>query len=301
MSSIPPAPRLAESPPPRPGRWQERLSTRLFRGLAPRLSRRDLMGPPSALEPFELFSAARPEGLDPLSATWFPASGPARGAVLLAAPWNPWGQAYFYRYGRLEALRAAGYHALTFDLGGFAGRSAYPRGFYDRDLAVALGALRDRAGDLPLHVWGVSAGGYWLHPLLSGASGIDAPPIAGAFFEDVARHLIEWSKRMTPMGRPAFYFFQNAFRGAYRYMDLRLHAPFLRVGASAYVGGGRDRGVPAEETRELARLAGGACRIVEQADHLHAIKRDGEAVIALALETFERGAARTQEFGAKEA
>ena len=92
---------------------------------------------------------------------------------------------------------------------------------------------------------------------------------------------------MAPWGRPCYAFFRHVLRGAYRFMDLRRHAPHLRVRAAAYISGGGDRGVPPAETRELARLAGAVHHIVPEADHLESIKTANEEVIAIALETFD--------------
>jgi fermentation-respiration switch protein FrsA (DUF1100 family) len=106
-------------------------------------------------------------------------------------------------------------------------------------------------------------------------------------FEDVSSHLIQWSWRRIPLKRPLYLFFWTFFRNAYRYLDLRRHAPALRrLGAVAYAGGEKDPGVYPEETRELARLAGGKSLIVPGADHLAAIKIANQEVIELALETF---------------
>jgi len=202
--------------------------------------------------------------------------------VLLAHPWVPRGQAYFHRGGRIEALRAAGYHSLTFDFGGVGVSSRAP-GFFDGDLEAAIRALAVRAPGLPLHLWGVSSGGYWSHPVLSR---IDA--VRGAFFEDVATHLLVWARRMAPWGLPGYLVFQTVYRRTFRYIDLRAHAPRLRVAATAYVSGELDRGARPDETRELARLAGGEVLIVPGADHLQSIKAAGDAVIELALATFAR-------------
>jgi len=273
------------SPPQRLPGWQEAIAGSLFRALAPRLrGRRPRV--PRRLGPFSRYSIPRPRGGE-LSATWFPAGGgvPPRGAVLLAPPWHEWGQAFLHHYGRLEVLRAAGYHALTFDPAGL-GDSGAPVGLADRDLEVALKELNQRAPGLPLHFWGVSFGGYWAHPALCRTAGV-----RGAVFEDVAVHLIDWSKRMFPPGLPCYLFFQYGLRRAYRYLDLRRHAPHLQVAAAGYVGGGRDRGVPAGDTRELARLAGGRALVIAAADHLEALRKSRDRVTAFALETFERGVA----------
>lgn len=267
------------SPPPRPPRWQEHLSSRLFRVLSPRLERREAAPPPPHLEPFERFWVPRAGGR--LAATWYPARCEARGAVLLVHPWLEWGQAYFHRRGRLETLRRAGYHALTFDLSGI-GASDRPAGFYDRDVEAALEALEGRAGGLPNHLWGVSSGGYWGHVVLSRQRSV-----SGAVFEDVSPHLLEWSSRTYPHWRLAFGTFRRLFPASYRYLDLRRHAPLLEVRRAAYVGGARDPGIPAAETRELAELAGARCLLVAEAGHLEAIKRAPRDVLALALATLE--------------
>ncbi len=273
--------------PPRPGVWQERAASRLFQALSPRIRGPRRLVSPSRATAFEHFEIERSSAPGTLAATWYPASDAPRGAVLLAHPWIQWGQAYFHRRGRIEALQEAGYHAMTFDFSGFGGSSPAAAAFYDRDLDDAASDLARRAGGLPLHFWGVSCGGYWGHALASRA------PVAGAMFEDVARHLIEWSERMAPWGRPCYALFRHGLSSAYRFMDLGRHAPYLRARAIAYASGGSDRGVRPGETRELARLAGAEVLIVPGADHLESIKRAGQKVIALALETFARAERRS--------
>ncbi len=223
-------------------------------------------------------------GAGPISATWYPAA-PAespKGAVLLVHPWVEWGKSYFHRRGRIQALRAAGYHALAMDLGGFGDTRREP-GFLDRDVEAAFRHLRERVGDLPIHVWGVSAGAYWSHFLLG--RGVGA---AGAMFEDVSPHLIEWSWRMAPLGRPFYLFYRHVLRKAHRYLDIRRHAPAMNLGAVSYVSGGEDPGILPEETRQLAALSGGQALIVPGAGHLESIKVANAEVIALALATFRR-------------
>lgn len=272
--------------PPRPLGWEEKLSLRLFLALAPRLPRTVAPDPPEELRPFECVAVPRGERGGPLAATWYPVEGPARGAVLLLHPWLAWGQSYFHRRGRLEALRAAGYHALTLDLGGF-GRSGPRSGLFDQDVEAGLQFLRERAPGIPLHVWGVSSGGYWAHPVLSRANGV-----TGAMFEDVSPHLLEWSWRTAPLGRPFYLLFRGLFRSTHRYLDIRRHAAALTVRAVTYVSGERDRGVRPEDTRTLAARAGGRAHIVPGAGHLGSIKVAQEEVIALALDAFRRAEER---------
>lgn len=280
------APAAAErAAPARPPAWQERITHCLLRALSPRLKTVAPIAPPAHLAPFDEFTIARRADGGRLAATWYPAMGQARGAVLLAHPWLPVGQAYFHRRSRLEALRAAGYHALTFDFGGFGRSGPRPCRYFDLDLEAALDALAARAGRLPRHFWGVSFGGTWAHPLLTRDDRID-----GAFFEDAPRHLIEWSKRTVPIGYPCYLFFQHGFPRAYRYFDALRHAPFLRVRAAAYAGAERDVGAPIKETRELARRARARLLVVPGARHLQSIKQAGDRILDLALDTFDRAA-----------
>jgi hypothetical protein len=298
---------MVEPSPARPRR--ERLSFFLFRALAPRVPRIEPPEPPEALRPWETVTvprAARPRlpgraEAGPLEGTWYPAvpgsgAGGARGAVLLMHPWLEWGRAYFHRRGRIEALRRAGYHVLTVDLSGFGGSGA-PRGYHDLDAEDALVELSARAGDVPLHVWGVSSGGYWLHPALvrwnrdarsEEPGGPGRPPVLGAVFEDVSIHLLEWSWRKAPLARPFLLAFRALLPATARFLDLRLHAPHLGVRAAAYVSGELDRGVRPDDTEELARRAGGRALIVPKASHLEGIKLAGDEVVALALDVFDR-------------
>lgn len=268
-------------PPPRPGPREERFVNSLLRKVVP-LPRRTIPEPPASLAPFERFRLPRADG-GALDATLYPAQGEPRGAVLLGHPWMEWGQAYFHRRGRVEALRSAGWHALTFDQFGI-GASASAPGFGDRDVDAALAWLATRAAGLPLAVWGVSSGGYWMHPALARRR-----DIAAAVFEDVTPHLWEWAA----MHRPAMRYVNAAgrpfFRAAERYLDLRNHAPHLGVRAALYVYGARDPAIPEENARDLAKRAGAECFVVREAGHLEAIKVANREVLDRALATVERG------------
>jgi len=252
----------------------------LFLSVSPRLAGAVSADPPQRLEPWQRVRIPRSYGTGTLAATWFPAAGPARGAVLLAPPWQRWGRAYFHRRGRLQALRDAGYHSLTVDLPGFGG-SGPPAGFYDRDLADAAAYLDRCCPGLPLHLWGVSSGAYWSHPLLA-ATG----RFSGAMFEDVSPHLLEWAWRTAPWGRPLYLFFRTAFRRAYRFLDARHHAPALRLARATYVAGGADEGIPLNASRALADLSRSRLEVVDGARHLESIKLARSRVLELALSTF---------------
>lgn len=271
------------APPIRPPAAQESAAIRLFLALSPRLPSVSQPEPPDELRPYADIAIPRAGGRGMLTGTWYPANQPRkklRGTVLLLPPWLAWGKSYFHRRGRIQALRAAGYHALTLDL---PERDLRRSSFFDRDVEAGLDELRRRAGSLPLHVWGVSAGGYWAHPALTRTDGV-----AGAFFEDVAPHLLEWSWRTAPLGRPFYLFFRHVLRRSYQYLDMRRHAEAFSLRAVTYVGGAKDRGVRPEDIRDLAERARGHWEIVDRAGHLEAIKLANQEVIDLALETFAR-------------
>ncbi len=280
--------------PVRPRPIVENLGSRLLRALAPKTPKSSTATPPAALTPWSQLTIHTEDSR--LSATWFPAQGsaaeaadsgssevdePARGVVVLAHPWVPGGQAYFFRRSRLKALRQAGYHALTFDFPGFGDSKRWKAGFLDRDLTAVLDHVDSLAPGLPKYFWGVSAGGYWGHLALSSRS-----DVAAAVFEETPIHLIDWSDRVAPQRRWCHAFYRRALAPAYRFLDLRWHAAHLKVSAAGYVSGLEDPGILPEETHELARLAAGQCRIVPNAGHLDVIKRDSKGWIPMVLQIF---------------
>lgn len=274
------------SPPVRPPRWEERLGSFFFHALAPSQGSEPPSPTPPQLAPFEEVAIPR-RGGGQLAATFYPAEAGAtlRGAVLLLHPWLPYGKAYFHRRGRLAGLRAAGYHVLTPDLPGFGG-SEKTSLFLDLDIEDALTFLRAKIGPRPVHLWGVSAGGYWAHPVIA-----RDPAIRAAFFEDVAPHLLEWSWRTSPWGRPFYLFFCTFLTRAYAFIDLRRYGAALKERAVTYVVGAEDPGIPAADARELAEAGGAGLLVVPEAPHLGSIKRAQAEILALALALFARAEA----------
>lgn len=274
-----------QAAPPRPTKRMEGFAKWLLSALAPELPELVPASPNSRLQPFEgvLIERRCSSGGGFLSGYWFTAEGEAKGAVLMVHPWLHWGQGFLHRRGRVETLRQAGYHVLTFDLGGFGHSGPEASCFHDRDIEDALAYLRQRAAGLSCHLWGVSAGGAWSHAVLSRVEGV-----SGAVFEDVPQSLLEWSRRMSPSGLPFYLFFQHCLPGAYRFLDQRYHAPFLKVRAVTYIGCEDDEGAPIGETRRLAKLADGQFLSIPGIGHLGALVTERQRVFDKVLETFAR-------------
>lgn len=277
-----------DGPPRRPSPGLEPFAHWLLSALAPELPPLVPASPNPRLQPFEgVLIERRRAGCEGfLSGFWFPADGEARGAVLMVHPWLHWGQGFLHRRGRVETLRQHGYHVLTFDLSGFGHSAPRVSRFHDLDVEDALLYLQRRVGELPCHLWGVSAGGYWSHIVLSRFEGVRS-----AVFEDVPQSLLQWSWRMSPRGRPFYWFYRHFLPAPYRFLDQRYHAPFLKLQRVAYIGCEGDAGAPMAETRRLAKLAGGSCLGVPGVGHLGALVGARQEVFDLVLETFD-GTAR---------
>jgi uncharacterized protein len=89
---------------------------------------------------------------------WFSAERP-RGAVVLAHPDKRYARHWFVKSGYVEFLLANGYDALTFDFTGY-GESRGPATYYHEDLVAATRLAEHWAGGFPVHVLGVSMGGF---------------------------------------------------------------------------------------------------------------------------------------------
>src|SRR5436305_6058398 len=82
-----PARAISKGPPPRPSALEEWLASRLFFVMSPHLVWMEQLDPANGLEPFEPVAIARTKGPGVLTATWYPATGEARGAVVWVRPW----------------------------------------------------------------------------------------------------------------------------------------------------------------------------------------------------------------------
>ena len=83
----------------------------------------------------------------------------ARGVVVLCHPLLRYGYHYFLRNGLARWAAGAGYHVALFNFQGF-GRSALKGLCFADDVAGVVGWARERFPGLPVHLAGVSFGGY---------------------------------------------------------------------------------------------------------------------------------------------
>ena len=100
----------------RPSPLIEHLGSKLLRALSPAVSHHPPRTPPAALGPWTEHRILTPTG-GRLAATFFAASGTcSRGTVILAHPWVPTGQGYFFQRARLESPSQSGFsrHDLRF-------------------------------------------------------------------------------------------------------------------------------------------------------------------------------------------
>jgi hypothetical protein len=87
-------------------------------------------------------------------------AGPnARGVVVLCHPLLPYGYHYFLRNGLARWAAGAGFHVALFNFQGF-GRSALGRLCFADDVTGVVGWAREQFTGLPIHLAGLSFGGY---------------------------------------------------------------------------------------------------------------------------------------------
>jgi len=104
----------------------------------------------------------------------------ACGVVVLCHPLLRYGYHYFLRGGLARWVAGAGFHAVLFNFQGI-GRSALGRLCFADDVVGAVGWARERFPGLPIHLTGLSFGGYHAAhalPRLDGA-------VAGAVLDSV--------------------------------------------------------------------------------------------------------------------
>jgi pimeloyl-ACP methyl ester carboxylesterase len=257
--------------PRRPSPRSERvLGDILYRVYLRRLSRAPQDPPPPEW-------GAQPIGLvrstgGVIAALHFPVAQP-RGVLLLGHPGIPPAKGYFHRSDRIPLARSLGLAALTFDHGGF-GESDDPTSGYDLEWADVLSWAQKRYPGLPIHAWGVSVGGYFLHHALSARR----DEIASAIFEEVSPDLLLYGER-TPL-KIARLLAKGAMPDAMRWFPAEAHAPFVQAERVLYVQGGSDKGIPLAHAERLWHAAGPLAKryLVDDAAHLECWKKGGDAL-----------------------
>lgn len=269
MPGSPPVEAAPSQAPPPPSPREERALLRLLSGTYLRDMEGAAQDPPPEDWGAQPFGIVRRSG-GVLAALHFPHPAP-RGLVLFGHPGIPPAKGYFHRSDRIPFVRELGFAAVSFDHGGF-GESDPPAGLHHHEWADVLGWARKRFPDLPLHVWGVSLGGYFAHHALAA----DAHGVEIAIFEQVAPNLFRYAGARSPdlVARLL------APRGM-RWFPCEAHAGHVRAKRVLYVSGGRDHGIAPEEAARLARARPDAAHhVVEDAPHLGAWKFGGEALRA---------------------
>lgn len=266
-----PAPvRDREGPPAPPTVEEERKLARLFRwGFSGELYAQP-QDPPPPEWGAQAFGIPRKTG-GLLAGLMFPHEAP-RGVVLLGHPGIPPGKGYFHRNERIPFARSLGLTVATFDHGGF-GESDGPTGLYHNEWEDVLGWARRRFPDMPLHVWGVSLGGYFAHHALA-----RDPGVAGAVFEEVTPDLTRYGNYVSGrLGRVAARVVMPTFL---QWFPATAHAPFLHAERVLYVHGGKDHGISRADADALVKAAGPLAQrvLVPDAGHLESWKTGGDTV-----------------------
>jgi pimeloyl-ACP methyl ester carboxylesterase len=197
--------------------------------------------------------------------------------VLLGHPGIGPGKGYFHRGDRISFLREHGFAVMTFDHGGF-GESDPPQGLYHREWADVLRWARRRFPRTPLHVWGVSLGGYFAHHALAA----DEAGVESAIFEQVAPDLFGYRVKGMPHLRTGTLLSKTLAPGGARWFPAISHALHVKADRILYLSGGADEGIPLADARALVHAASPLAQhtIAPDAAHLEAWKLGGERVRA---------------------
>jgi len=82
-----------------------------------------------------------------------------KGVVVLCHPFIKYGMSWFLRSRYQDWLSTSGYHVIAFDFKGF-GRSSLGGISFGDDLSTIVGWTQNQFPGLPIHLFGVSFGGY---------------------------------------------------------------------------------------------------------------------------------------------
>lgn len=281
MPGSPPVEAAPSQAPPPPSPREERALLRLLSGTYLRDMEGAAQDPPPEDWGAQPFGIVRRSG-GVLAALHFPHPAP-RGLVLFGHPGIPPAKGYFHRSDRIPFVRELGFAAVSFDHGGF-GESDPPAGLHHHEWADVLGWARKRFPDLPLHVWGVSLGGYFAHHALARDAGVSS-----AIFEQVTPNLLHYGDNGKL--RAAELVGRALAPSALRWFAAEAHAPHVRADHLLYLSGTEDHGITNAESERLWHAAGpfAARRVVEGARHLEAWKKGGASVRDAVAATLLKG------------
>lgn len=195
-----------------------------------------------------------------------------RGVIVFGHPSIPPAKGYFHRSDRIPFARSLGFACVTWDYGGF-GESDPPTSSYHREWLDVLSWATRRFPGTPLHVWGVSLGGYFAHHALA-----QGPEVESAVFEHVSPNLPEYGGASFPLMRVGARGMRLVAPETVRWFAAEAHAPSMRADRVLYLSGGRDHGITRAQADRLARAAGPLARhvTVDDAAHLEAWKKGRE-------------------------
>ena len=267
------SPRAAPEVPHPPSPREERLLGRLLRWSYVKGFEGAPQDPPPPEWGAQPFGIPRTGG-GVLAALLFPHPAP-RGVVLFGHPGVPAAKGYFHRGDRIPFVRDLGFTAVTFDHGGF-GESDPTDRLYHVEWSDVLAWARRRFPGQPLHLWGVSVGGYFAHHALAAP---DEKGVASAVFEQVAPDLLRY--REAPGGAKVGATAARLLSPAARlWLPAESHALHVKAEHVLYVSGEKDQGIPVDDAKRLFRAASplAAHHVVPDADHLEAWKEGGDPV-----------------------
>lgn len=170
-----------------------------------------------------------------------------RGLVVFGHPALPAGKGWFHRNDRVPFVLGLGFAALTWDYGGY-GESDPANALWHREWLDVLAHARAAFPHEPLHVWGVSMGGYFAHHALAQAPA----PVASAVFEHVHANMFEYGSGARRLAGRAL---ALALPREVAWFRADAHAPRLRAGRVLYVSGARDAFVRPADADALWRAA----------------------------------------------
>ncbi|WP_420455874.1 alpha/beta hydrolase [Rubrivirga sp.] len=204
------------------------------------------------------------------------AEGRARGVVVCTHPYKRVGKGFFVEHGHARPLRAAGYHVLLVDFGGF-GESRQTSVLFPRDVLAAGEEAARRCPGLPVGYLGVCFGGVYGACAFSTPGHVYRAAILDSPYESALHALAAMQKDVS---RPRRFEFQKAlvrvFHPLFPMLDPLRHARRAKgLRGVLMIAGGADDQSPVEGVMAYAeafRQGGTSCQswVAPDAEHLDA-------------------------------